>query len=475
MSSLTTTVSLKDLKLPIFLFVIFELAVFAAAIYEESPFLIIAGIVALAVVVWSFFSVQKTFYLFALYISILPSYASYLRYPYLKMWVLLEVIAALLLLMFLYDFSHRIFQRQKLFFQRMTIMDKAFIVFLVWTIFSALWGLVYGGDPKYVYTELFFFSLYIAYFIIRRNFETEESLHKLWLIFNVIAVIVSLEYIYIAFIETGLGTGILIKRVSTQQPHLAQLAFPYLLSYFLFKSKTANKKLVVVGLVPLFLMIFFSQQRGLWVGIVFSVLVLWALSFIREGVSFKNFIKFTFFLLMAVGFITGLGLFIDKFFLGSTILTMIERFNTLLELAKDESLLIRVGEMSNAIDQWKLSPLFGTGLGSTINPVILEHYPNNIVDNSYTVFMWKGGIIGLLIYLFMMLLFFVRALYIFKNTHDVQRQRAVAALISGYGGLLVIALTNSCVAYYRYNVFWAMAYATIETLYWREKQIQQAA
>lgn len=474
MNSLTTTASTKDLKWLIVLFILLELAVLAFSIYDESPLLVIAAIVAVAVLVWSFFSVQKTFYLFALYISIFPSYASYLRYPYLKMWVLLEVIVLVLLLLFVYDFSHRILQRQKIFFQRMTIMDKAFVIFLVWTIFTAIWGLVYGGDPKYVYTELFFFSLYVSYFLFRRNFETEESLHKLWLIFNVIAVVVSFEYIFIAFRETGLGTGILIKRVSTQQPHLAQLAFPYLLSYFLFRSKTANKKLVVIGLVPLFLMIFFSQQRGLWVGIVFSVLLLWALSFIREGVSFKNFIKFMFFLLLAVGFVTGLGLLIDKFFLGSTILTLIERFNTLLELAKDESLLIRVGEMRHAIDQWKLSPIIGTGFGSTINPVILEHYPNNIVDNSYTLFMWKGGVIGLLVYLFMATLFFQRGLYIFKNTHDVQRQRAVAALLSGFGGLLVIALTNSCVAYYRYNIFWAMAYATIETLYWREKKIQQA-
>ena len=470
MNLLTTSPSLRDLKFPLFLFVIFESVVFAFSVYEESPLLIFAALLGLALLVWSFYSVERTFYLFTFYVAFFPSYASYLRYPYLKMWVLLEVIAALIFLMFSYDFSRRIIAREKLFFQPMTLMDKAVVLFLIWTIFSAMWGLVYGGDVKYIYTELYFFGLYIVYFLIRRNFQDVNTLNTLWLVFIAISVIVSFEYIYIAFRETGLGTGILIKRVSTQQPHLAQLAFPYLLSYFLFKSKTANKKLVLVAIIPIFLMIFFSQQRGLWVAIIFSTLVLWTFSSIREGVSFQHFFRFAFFLLISVAFLSAAAFLIDKFFLGSALMTMAERFNTLLELATDMSLKIRMGEIRNAMEQWRHVPIIGTGFGATINPVILEHYPDNVVDNSYAAFLWKGGIIGLAIYLFMVAVFFIRGLNVFKNTKNVHIQRTVAALLAGFAGLMVIALTNSCLAYYRYNIFWAMTFATVELLYWHEKK-----
>jgi hypothetical protein len=471
MSSLTTTTPFRFDKFQLFVFILAELALFAISIYFESPLFIIAGLFALAFFLWSFYSVEKTFYILLFYIGIFPSYASYLRYPYLGIWAFLEVIALLLLVLFFYDFSSTIMQRKKVFFQRMTIMDKLVSLFLVWAIVSALWGLVNAGDFKYIYQEVYFFSLYLAYFIVRRNFDSFERLNRLWFLFVILSVIVSFEYIYIAYRETGLGTGILIKRVSTQQPHLSQLAFPYLIGFLLFKSENVKKKWVIAAMIPNFMMIFFSQQRGLWVGILFSTLLIWGLSFIRAGATFKNFIKFIFFLLLGVAAIVGIGLLIDTFFLGSTILTMFERLSTLLELAKDASFLIRFREITNALEQWKHYPLIGTGFGATINPILLEHFSINLVDNSYVVFLWKSGLIGLIIYLFMMLLFFIRGLYVFKNTTQIAVQRLVASLLAGFAGLFVVALTNSCLAYYRYNIIWATTFATIELLYLREKKL----
>ncbi|MBN1479531.1 hypothetical protein EH223_16555 [candidate division KSB1 bacterium] len=462
---MTKTTSLRELKIPLLIFLIIELAVLIYSTYDESPELIFAALSGILLFLWSFYSVQRTFYILAFYVAVFPSYASYLRYPYLKLWVFLEVIAIFLLVMFFYDFSQRIMRKEKLFFLKFSLMDKAVALFLVWTLFSAIWGMVNGGDMKYIYTEFYFFGLYIVYFIIRRNFD---DLQQLWLVFIVISVIVCFVYIYIAFRETGLGSGFLIKRVSTQQPHLAQLAFPLLLSYFFFKSKTAHKMLIWLCIIPVFLMIFFSQQRGLWVGIIFSTLLLWGFSLIREGVSIKNFLKFVLFLIAASAFIVTVAFFIDKFFLGSTLLTLVERFNTLMKLSTDMSLKVRMGEISHAMQQWRYVPIIGTGFGATINPVILEHYPNNAVDNSYAVFLWKGGIIGLLIYLSITVLFFYRGFYVFKNTHNRNAQRLAAALLAGLAGLMVIALTNSCLAYYRYNIFWAMTLATIEVMYWRE-------
>lgn len=470
MISLSKTVSFRELKTPLIIFLIIECAVLVYCVYDESPILIFAALAGGIFFLWTFYSVQRTFYVLTFYITLLPSYAAYLRYPYLKFWVLLEVVAVFLLLMFFYDFTQRIMRKEKLFFQEWSLMDKAMAFFLMWAIFSALWGLVNGGDIKYIYTELYFFGLYSVYFIIRRNFD---DLEKLWLVIIVASVLVSFVYIYIAFRETGLGSGFLIKRVSTQQPHMAQFALPLLLSYFLFKSKTANKVLVWSGLIPVFLMIFFSQQRSLWIAIVFSALLLWALSFIRQGISLKNFFKFVFFLAAAVVFLAGVGFFIDKFFLGSTILTLLERFNTFLELANDASFLIRMGEIGNALQQWRDTPIIGTGFGATINPIILEHYSNNVVDNSYVVFLWKSGIIGLALYLAIALLFFIRGWFIFIRTQNLQTQRLVAALLAGFAGLMLIALMNSSLAYYRFNIFWATTFATIELLYWREKKKQR--
>ena len=100
----------------------------------------------------------------------------------------------------------------------------------------------------------------------------------------------------------------------------------------------------------------------------------------------------------------------------------------------------------------------------------MEHISNDNVDNSFIVILWKMGLVGLGLYILILFHFFHRGLYLFKHSKDISTQRFIAALLSGFAGLIFIALTNSCLAFYRFNIIWALSFASIEIYYQIEKQ-----
>lgn len=444
------------------------LLLFLAAQFSSS-FIALMAVGLLLFAPWLLSSAERTFYALIAYVSLLPSYAAYLRYPYLKYYVNLGLVAGLILYLFLYHFAKRSMQggghREEF-----SVQDRSILFFLAWIFFSVLWGFYNGGSVKYIYTEAYFFSLYLCYFIVIVNFN-EEKVRRMWGLVALVTVVVSFEYIYIALKEAGLG-ALLIKRVSTQQPHLAQLAIPYLASFMLFKSSRILKWIAIAAVMPMALMVFFSQQRALWGAIFVSLVVLWGFRSLQQGVNARTLLRFLRYLLFTALLLLIMVWLVDRIIMGSSIFTILFRFATLLDIANDQSLAIRMGEISHAMQQWQHYPMLGTGLGSTISPVTLIHYSNNNVDNSYAVILWKTGIIGLALFISILVLVFKHGLYVFMHTKSIERQRMTAALLSGFTGLLVIALTNACLAFYIYNIIWAACFATIEILYRAERSEQ---
>ncbi|HPR88756.1 MAG TPA: hypothetical protein PL181_12115 [bacterium] len=435
-----------------------------------SPLIALAAVAMLFFVPWVLVSTERTLYCLMAYISVLPSYAAYLRYPYLKYYVNLAMVAAVVLFMFGHQFIRRLMQDGDA-LKRSSRLDRALLLFLSWVLFSALWGFFMGGSVKYLLIEAYFFSLYLCYFIVSDNFD-DYQLRRMWDFLALVTVFVSFEYIYIALKEAGLG-ALLIKRVSTQQPHLAQLAIPYLASFMLFgKPSRLIKLLSIAAIMPMALMVFFSQQRALWGAVFVSLVVLWAFRSMQQGFSMRTLRRFSGYILTTLVILIFMVWMADKMIMGSSIFTILWRFSSLLDIANDESLAIRMGEISHAMQQWQNHRFLGTGLGSTISPVTLIHYSNNNVDNSYAVILWKTGIIGLALYLSVLALVFKHGLYVFRCTKSIERQRMIAALLSGFTGLLVIALTNACLAFYIYSIIWAAGFASVEILYRLEQSNQ---
>jgi len=461
-------VFLPDNKCFNFVFFFFEFILLVFTAYTEKPIYIFIALAGLIVVSWSFFSIKRTIYLLIAYSVLLPNKSAFLKYPYLKAPVSLELLTVILMLLLFYLLADMLLHND-FFSDKLSVLDYTFILFFIWIVLSAIWGRQYGGRVTYIVTELYFFSFYLCYFIISRSFKSIDDIRLVIKVIIIISVLVSFEYIYIAFRESGLTGGLLIKRVSTQQPHIAQITVPFLTSYYFFRRNKKRILLSSVLLIPLFLMVFFSQQRALWVGIFVSFIVLWYLSFIRQGVTLVNFFKFVLYLIMALAASLLSLLLIDKLFMGSSLLTLVTRLNTLLDLAHDASLAIRLGEISHTLFQWKRNIILGTGLGSWISPVVLYHIPENHVDNSYIFVLWKTGIVGLLLFISIYGIFLHRAFYLFRKTVNSEIQQIAAALIAGVTGLLIVAMTNTCIVYYRFIILWALVIGIIEVLYRKER------
>ena len=166
---------------------------------------------------------------------------------------------------------------------------------------------------------------------------------------------------------------------------------------------------------------------------------------------------------------------IDKLFFGSIALTILSRVETLVSLSTDASTNIRLSEIIRALQVWDnnvFSMLFGTGLGSAYESIDATRPYNYSVDNSYIIVLWKMGFLGLILFLLLIFILYKHGLHIYSHTRNNEDQQLVAALLSGFGGLLVIALTNACIVRYRFIIIWALVFATIQVLYNRLKNDQ---
>ncbi|MBN1780886.1 O-antigen ligase family protein [bacterium] len=282
-----------------------------------------------------------------------------------------------------------------------------------------------------------------------------------------ISVVVSVEFIMLAISE-GAVSSILINRVVTQQPHLAQIALPICVAYIIFPSRVHVKILSAISIVPLLGMIFFSQQRGLWVGVLFSVIVIGGFRYLFDQITIGRLIKYCLLVMLSFAILFGFFLLIDKLFFGSVFLTILSRLSTLSSLSTDASTNIRLGEIMRALDQWDnnvLTVIFGTGLGTSYESISIERaYPFSL-DNAYAVVLWKMGLFGLIVFLMIYGSFYIRGFKIYLQSHNTQYKVIAASLMSGLAGLLVIALTNACIIRYRFIVIWVLIIAMIEIMY----------
>ena len=122
-------------------------------------------------------------------------------------------------------------------------------------------------------------------------------------------------------------------------------------------------------------------------------------------------------------------------------------------------------EIKHALLQWKDNILFGTGLGAKIELVTLIHISPQLIDNSYVFILWKTGLVGFTLFILILFNFIKKGIKLFLKLNQTNEQWIVAAITSGFIGLMFIGLTNTCLVHYRFIILWALAFAYIETMY----------
>jgi hypothetical protein len=450
-----------------FLYLIFFIHVFLGLFFLKfnSYTAVILPVGLFLIISWIFLSVRNTLAILLLYLSILPIESWGENYHFFKGYYFQEYILFFFVALLGYWI---IINRHISPIGRhpSTRYNFIFGFFSILAVLSALHGAFTNANFNVIYSELLYLLLYLFYFIA---IDSYTSRHIKTLIYTIIciSVIVSFEYILLAFEESEMSS-IFISRVVTQQPHLAQIAFPICVGYLIFTGSLKTKLFMLFAAILNLGMIFFSQQRGLWVGIVFSLILLGGFRYLFDDFTVLRLIKYFFLVVFIFLIILGIFYVVDNLFFGSVFLTILSRISTLSSLSTDASTNIRLLEIIRALKLWDnnvFTILFGTGLGSSYMSINIERTYHYSLDNSYAIILWKMGLLGLVVFLLIYIHFIIKGFKIFIKTNDAGKKIIVASILSGIGGLMVIALTNACLVRYRFIIIWAILLGVIEIFY----------
>lgn len=438
-------------KSPILILVLVQLIITYLLFTTSNPVVITLIIMAGLFVPFIVYNPQYLFLTLLIYISILPSQTWGERYEMFPIFVNKFVIISLLFIVFAVFLFRNGFEKK--WSTEFTSLDLLVGLFLCYTFVNMLWGLNNNNNNYHAYIDFYYIFLYVIYFFIRFVFNNKIWINRLLYSIVIASTIAALEYIVLTVTNLDFQS-IFITRVTTQQPHLAQIAIPILLGSFLFLKNTWLRIGASIILIPNFLMVLFSQQRGLWVGIIFSLAILLMFYYLRDGISMQRIMKFVGVSMLVLGIIVLVLIFLDRYFHLSVILTVYQRVNSMGNLSADTSLHIRLAEIKQALEQWKLHPFIGEGLGATFERVYIFR-GNAGVDNSYAFILWKLGIVGLFLFLAIYLIYISQIILRYWKLKTTWEKFVFASLGAGMLGMLVIALTNQSIIKYRFDLLWA--------------------
>ncbi|MFQ5687592.1 MAG: O-antigen ligase family protein [Candidatus Scalindua sp.] len=291
----------------------------------------------------------------------------------------------------------------------------------------------------------------------------------MWIVLSLITIVVSIQYVLVFLSEFSIfEMG--IKRITTRQPHLALIALPFIYSTILLSGKRINKIMAAIGIFPIVLMVVISQQRGLWLGVIFSLFVFLIFSILRTRIDLKRIIVLFCIFLIFIGLFVAAVILLNSKIKPTSTYTLGQRVESLQNLETDYSLFIRFVEIKRAWRQVGNLSVFGAGIGKHITRFANQSY-SNIVDNSYFYIYWKLGWVGVFSFLGIYFMFFRRCIQVLFKSNNKQAQIISLSAISAMSGLFLVALTNVSLVLYRFNLVWALVIASVEILYRLNNQI----
>lgn len=459
-----TNVLNKELRVLPLAFLLVEAGFIILFLITQSPLIAIAGLIGLIGLPFIVSSPGNQFALLLLYISVLTAPNWGQRYHALKYHVDWKLIALGMLFIALMIFIRNLYENN--WSIKLHFLDKIIALFCLYAVVNGLWGYAQYGTLTRIIVELYYILLYGAYFITRILLTNDPAWRRKILLAIVSGtVIASLIYIYLTLTNLDI-TSILINRLTTQQPHLAQVVLPLLFAVILFGTQKQTKLLSLAAIIPIFLMVIFSQQRGLWIGVTFAIFVLLFLYFFRTGFVLSKFIKFIIGVVLTLAIILLFLIIAQKYFNLQFLITVFARVETLGDIGGDTSWQVRFTEVRAALKNWEQNMVFGSGLGATYTQLYAER-GNTALDNSYAFVLWKLGLAGLAMFISIYITFAVQGLRVYWKTDSYHEKMLIASCLAGIGGMLLIGITNMSIIGYRFNIIWAILIALVHDIYIR--------
>lgn len=326
------------------------------------------------------------------------------------------------------------------------------IVFSAYIVILFIIGLIRGYEEYYIYYDLYQ-NLYLLlsipiYYTVKNLKEYKKIFFTLILIF----VIISLIYIY-RNIE-----GI---RFTTFHNGFFPLIFG--IFYSLVLSYWKKNKIIVIlsfiGILIIALASILSLTRTLWITNLISILSITFIYINHYTSSRVRFKKYIFYIIICLfPFIFFADRKEPKTFTSNTE----QRLQSLSNVSEDMSFLMRIEISYYAFEKFLSSPIYGEGLGRRLQFKIFENTKPLFIDNSYFYYLWKGGIISLILLVWIYVRFYKRLFILMKSNLPLNRKALILSIFGGFNGILIYGLFSAVLVGYRLNFLYALCFAYVE-------------
>lgn len=345
---------------------------------------------------------------------------------------------------------------------RKEVLSKPVLIFVLYFFIMALYGKFQNFNSQFILYESFHFLLFLSIYLILYNLKERADYFFIFSILLIFYLVISLEYIFL---------GYLISRVRfvTFQSGFSSIFAGLLLSFFLFRKNVYERMLLISGIVIILLGIFSTLTRSLWVTALITFGGVYFAYIIAENKLTRS--KIIILIVISILITASLMFAIKNMKPAETIKdntrSVEQRIESIQNPTEDHSFLMRVELGWYAIQKFLQRPIFGWGLGDFLRYQFLgnPNLKNNYIDNSWLYFLWKGGIIGLSLFVFILYRIIKVSIFILKNSKNKTVKSIVAGIFGGFVGLVALALLSPLFIKYRTNVLIAFFLAYLEFEY----------
>ncbi len=339
---------------------------------------------------------------------------------------------------------------------KLSYLQKPVIYIVIYfTIIGAV-NIYSGQDSSWVIQQLFHIYLYLLIFPFTYLIDKKKYYLVIFSALLIIATIISFEYIV-------LNQVIFNFRFVTFQSGFLPILSGVLFSFILFEKETLRR----IGGTILFLIItagaFVTLTRTLWVVTFIILVIVWFLYQKSKGkLSFTKVFFSLLVLLIPLIMMKDLSKVTQT---NSSPNNIVEtRAQSVANPLEDTSFLMRIEFAYYAFQRFLESPVIGKGLGDYLKYKVfnISDKANYYIDNSWLYFLWKGGLIGFLLFAWLYLRFFKSSYFVFTNTTNHATKYLSLGLFAGILGLCFLAVLSPILIKYKTNVLFALIFAYIE-------------
>jgi len=346
---------------------------------------------------------------------------------------------------------------------RLNQMDTAVFFYLATMGLAAVQGFLKGHDLKILLWDFMPTTFFFGYFI----FLYSPLKNKTRMLYDVLlcsAIFVSVQFIYALANYQSL---VMLTRVVSEHVHIAQFAIPYTIAILIYSTSRRRKFISAFFLPVIVLATIICQQRSLYASAILTIAILFGIFLYtrREWIR-KNMRLFTTYIGIVLLFIIVMGIILQIITEGKFLLTLYARifiFLNLSRLSADTSWRVRWGEIGNALKGLEHFWFLGKGFG--VSQITRFRYVRQIVlDQSYMYYIWKTGVVGLLGFLYMYLMFFKRAISTLRKSITSDERIIIITAVLNTFGMMLIAFANVSLGHFRLMFVWAALFACTEVI-----------